>query len=539
MARKSRKHLYDIDAAPVQEEILYNAGGYLRLSADDTKKRGDSLDTQRNIIENYIAASTDIRLSEIYIDNNRTGTSFDRPGFQKMLMDAENGKINCIIVKDLTRFGRNAIDSGYYLEKHLPSMGVRFIAITDGFDSVDDDGGILMPLKMIINETYALDISRKCRDVQRQSIRDGRFVGRIAPYGYMKAPDDCHKLIVNEETAHIVRQIFKWAYEGIVSNEIARRLNDQKVISPNHYNFTKGHNISEKLLGSVYWKPTMIKKMLSNRVYIGDMVQGKTRTVNHVQNDIDPSEWICVEGTHEPLVSHDVFDFIRELNQKTYEQNLMVRDFGSYSANVFIGKVTCAKCGYKMKRKRQNKDGAYWFRCESQWKYSKDACTVVSVREADLKSEVMTLLQIQSNVINGKLINAYNISSKTEKDKLNAELREINKGLDKDGYMLRSLYESMVNGIITDEEFAYMKADYESKIADLSARADDIRNISLEAEKSKVEFHNIAEAVSAVLSDNALNSEIIEMLVENINVSPDKSFKIHLRYADEFKEVCA
>ena len=199
MARKSRKQPDVAVAPPVSIKIMYNAAVYVRLSADVKRKRSDSLETQKNIIENFIAASPDIQVAGFYSDNYSTGTNFDRPAFQKMLADVESGKINCIIVKDLTRFGRNAIDAGYYLEKYLPSLNVRFIAITDNYDSINGDGGIILPLKNVIAESYALDISRKCRAVQRQNIKDGRFVGRMAPYGLALDPKDCHKLIVDDE----------------------------------------------------------------------------------------------------------------------------------------------------------------------------------------------------------------------------------------------------------------------------------------------------------------------------------------------------
>jgi DNA invertase Pin-like site-specific DNA recombinase len=240
MARKSHKNL---DTATVEIQFspaVYNAAAYVRLSSDAAKKRGDSLETQRNIIENYVAASPDIRIAEVYEDNAKTGTNFERAGFQKMLADCESGKINCILVKDLTRFGRNAIDAGYYLEKYLPSLGVRFIAVTDGFDTNESDGGILLPLKNVISEAYALDISRKCKSVQRQNIADGRFVGRMAPYGYAKSPLDCHKLIVDSDAAPIVRQIFAWAHSGASVGEVTRRLNEASVLTPSRYKLEKG-----------------------------------------------------------------------------------------------------------------------------------------------------------------------------------------------------------------------------------------------------------------------------------------------------------
>lgn len=168
-----------------------------------------------------------------------------------MFADVESGRINCIIVKDLSRFGRNAIDCGYYIEKQLPALGVRFIAVTDSFDSIEEIGGILLPLKNIIAESYALDINRKCRSVQRQNIQDGRFVGRMAPYGFDKSAGDCHRLVVDEEAAAIVRRMFELAAGGLSVSEITRILNERKVLPPSHYKWEKGLITSEKLLGEI------------------------------------------------------------------------------------------------------------------------------------------------------------------------------------------------------------------------------------------------------------------------------------------------
>ena len=405
MARKSRKNIDDTVITVEPDCVYYNAAAYVRLSCDDTKKRGDSIETQRNIIENYVAASPDIRLVDIYSDMNATGTNFERPGFRRMLADAERRKINCIIVKDLTRFGRNAIDAGYYLEKYFPSIGVRFIAVTDSFDSLDGDGGILLPLKNIISESYALDIGRKCRAVQRQNIADGRFVGRLAPYGYRKASDDCRRLVIDEETASVVRNIFTWAHDGIGGNEIARRLSTEGIPSPSYHNHAKGFNKSEKLLGAAYWKSNTVKSILSDRVYVGDMVQGKTRKVNGKQINVDPSEWVCVPNTHAPIISRDIFDFVQESRSEKHERARVIRENANpYSMNVFKGKIICATCGHQMHRHKQAGHDYYWFRCESQWKYGKDACTVVSVKEDDLKTEILATLHKQAEAISGQYI---------------------------------------------------------------------------------------------------------------------------------------
>jgi len=535
MARKSRKHLVDIAVSPehTPERVYYNAAAYERLSADDKKKRGDSLETQRKIIENFVAVQPNIRIVETYIDNDLTGRNFDRPGFQKMLADIECGKINCIIVKDLTRFGRNTIDAGYYLEKYFPAHGVRFISVTDPYDSLDGDGGIMIPLKNLISESYALDISRKCRAVHQQNIASGRFVGRVAPYGFKKAPEDCRKLIPDPDTAPTVQQMFDWAAIGTGVGEIARRLNAQGIPSPSHHNFARGFNTSKKSLGTIHWRDQTIGKILADRVYVGDMVQGKTRTVDGKTISNDPSEWVCVPNTHEPIVNHGVFSRVQMIRQNVCNKMKKSRENSvPYTTNIFPSKVFCGKCGHLMERKRNTKGGAYWFRCESKLKFGKEVCTVVSVREIDLKVEIMTILHKQSEAILGRYISL----ERTSFDKDDAELHKINQGLDRDGRLLRSLYENMVNDLITQAEFVQMKATYEAKIEVLSNRADEIRNRRYEAKVHLAECYNIADATSETLADDKLTAALMDRLIQEIRVHPNKSFEILFRFRDEFGE---
>jgi DNA invertase Pin-like site-specific DNA recombinase len=534
MARKSRKNIEIVTAEPAAPHV-FSAAAYVRLSSDDRRKRGDSLETQRNIIENFIAASPDIRLAEGYSDNDKTGTNFDRPGFRRMLSDIEAGKIDCIVVKDLTRFGRSSIDAGYYIEKYLPAIGVRFIAVTDNFDSAEGDGGIIVPLKSIIAESYALDISRKCKAVQRQNIKDGRFVGRMAPYGYAKSPEDCHRLAIDPESAAVVRQIFAWAKVGINANEIVRRLNEEGIPTPSRYKYAKGLFASEKLIGSEHWTTRTIDTILCDRVYAGDMVQGKTRTVNYKQLLTSENEWICVRDTHEPIVSRDMFDKVQAVIAEIFECDKETRrKLAPYSENVFKGKIICAKCGHPMHRHRQNKDGTYWFRCQSQWKRKKDTCVLVSVKESELKTEVLTLLHKHSEALLGRFIAIEN--ERQDETSADTELRKINSDLDKSGRMLRSLYEDMVGGLITAGEFTQMKSDCEAKIVALSARADELRDAKHKIAAVAEEYRDITEAVSAALADDKLTGEIIGRLVDKILVSPDKSFEILFRFGDEFAD---
>lgn len=314
--------------------------------------------------------------------------------------------------------------------------------------------------------------------------------------------------------------------------EIVRKLSAEGVTTPSQYNFSKGFNKSEKLRGTANWKCNTIVKILSDRVYVGDMVQGKTQTMNHEEVIIDPSDWICVPNTHEPIISVEVFDSVQKMRRDTQNQLQEIRkNSTSYSVNMFKGKMLCAGCGQFMRRHRQQKDGIYWLRCESQTKYGKGACTVVSVKEADLIAELLAMIHKQAEEILGKCII---LEKSAASEDYAAKLREIDKGLDKDGRMLRSLYESMVKEIITTDEFAELKATYEAEIAFLHQQADNIRIRQYEASARAKEYRNMADTVSHILGDEALTSSIIDTLVSKITVHPDKSFDVLFNFKDEY-----
>lgn len=208
MARKSRKSVSEAVVSPSSRADTYIAAAYIRLSVEDNHHKGDSIETQKAILQNYIDMAPDIELLKFYIDNGTTGMNYNRPAFEQMLADAECGKISCIVAKDLSRLGRNAIDTGYYVEKHFPAIGVRFIAVNDDFDSAqikDGSAGVMLHLKNLINEAYALDISRKIKAQQKQAMHAGEFVGARPPYGYLKAENDCHKLVVDPITAPVIK----------------------------------------------------------------------------------------------------------------------------------------------------------------------------------------------------------------------------------------------------------------------------------------------------------------------------------------------
>lgn len=263
MARKSRK-------APqmpsLQEESFRcKAAQYIRLSVEDTQSGSASIETQTLIIERYLKQHPEINIVQTYIDNGCTGTNFHRPGFQQMLSDIEDGRINCVIVKDLSRLGRNSIDTGYYVENYFRTRNIRFISVNEQYDTSKPESssmGIMLPLINMVNEAYSLDISKKIKAQQRQAMKDGKYVGSRAPYGYKKAEDDCHQLVIDPQAASVVKQIFQWAAEGVPLNAIVLKLNEAGHLTPSYYKKLCGEIRNEKLMGSGKWQTFTVSKIL-------------------------------------------------------------------------------------------------------------------------------------------------------------------------------------------------------------------------------------------------------------------------------------
>ena len=278
MARKSRKNT--ITAQPTSPAAtVWKAALYIRLSVEFNSNKGDSLETQKDIMEAHLALHPDIEIAGVYTDNGVSGQTFQRPSFQRMLEDIESGKITCVVTKDLSRLGRSTIDTGYYIERYFPQHHVRYIAVNDQFDSEDSENNgshIILPLKNMINEAYAADIARKVRAQQRQAMQEGQFVGARPPYGYKKDPDNCHKLLVNEDTAPVVRQIFQWASEGVALNKIVKLLNETGALTPGVYSASHAQTANQYLIGGGKWQSRSVTKILKDEVYTGDMVDRKS-----------------------------------------------------------------------------------------------------------------------------------------------------------------------------------------------------------------------------------------------------------------------
>lgn len=542
MARKSRKPGTVAETPKKPAVKVWRAALYIRLSVEFNGKRGDSLETQRQIMEAYMALCPDIEITEVYTDNGTTGRTFEREGFQRMLHDVEAGKINCIVVKDLSRLGRNVIDTGYYIEKYFPLHGVRFIAVNDQFDSEDSENSgnhLIVPLKNMINEAYAADISKKVRAQQNQAMRDGEFVGARPPYGYKKDPDNCHRLLVNDDTAPVVRQIFQWTVEGVALNVIVKRLNEAGVMTPGYYHASCGlFSYDNKLAGSGKWQTWTVGKILADEVYMGDMVQGKHTNVGHKQVVTKPEDWIVVRDTHEPLVSRETFanaQAMREQMAAKYTRTMK----NPYSENILRGRVFCACCGKNLHRQRSH--GRYFYRCISNDRMGEGSCTagVHRLPEPDLFDAIVTIIRQKAEVVMGEALRLKRCDGRiaAQKAVVDKEIADLRQQTVKQKDLLAGLYESFVKGILTRAEYLEMQEGYNRKISGAVERVQQLQKKQSDLERQMEQYTSMADKLAAVDKDTALSALLVNQLIQRVTVNGPNDVSIDFAFESGFDRI--
>ena len=541
MARKSRKNQ---TATPVCDTSLYiRTALYIRLSVEDNKKRGHSIENQKLVLENFLAGRPEFVVYNTYVDNGATGTNFHRPGFQQMLSDIEAGLIDCVIVKDLSRLGRNSIDTGYYIEQYFRAHQIRFIALTDQFDTADASnlhGGIMLPLKNMINEAYALDIGRKIKAQARQAMKDGEYIGARAPYGYRKDPENCHKLLIDPEAAEVVFQIFQWAYEHVGLNDIARRLNEQGIQTPSHRKRATGEITHENLVGSGKWQTRTVAKILDSEVYTGDLVQGKTKIVDHQQVQADEDNLIIATNTHEAIISHEVFEAVKAYRRQVCEES-KAHEVDPYTPNIFKGKVFCAHCGgslHRQRNKRKKGSDVYLFHCLTKSRVDKNGCLGVSVTEKDLLDAVVAILQQELTVALGNysFVLEAEVKRKKERDDLKAGISAKKQEIDRNRRFVRGLYENFVQKVLTSEEYFTMKKDYEAAIAKLSDEISTLENGLAVMDAQLAKYKELEQDAKVLEKDHTLTAALIDRLIERIEITHDKEISVSFRFKSEFAE---
>lgn len=551
MARKSKRMIAAEQAVPLSGNI-YNVAVYVRLSIEDKyyKNGTDSLATQEEMALEYMKDKADMKLYKVYSDNGETGSNFERQGFQDMMYDVYNGKVNCIIVKDLSRFGREYIEMGDYLEKIFPLIGVRFIAINDHYDNNVTSFDISVPIKNIINTLYAKDLSKKSAAALRIKQQNGEFIGTYASYGYMKSKEDKHKIVIDEETAPVVKMIFEWKAQGLGYASIGRKLYDMGIMPPCRYRYDKGILKDKRYSDIVFWSQRTLKTILENEVYIGNMVQGRRKSrffdgMNEIR--VDKQNWSVVKNTHEPIISQELFDKVQKQLAQTrerYFENLGKYDKVSNKENIFKTKVACGDCGtpltrYKNAGKENKKKIFYSYICPRHALYL-NQCNFLSISEKDLKKIVMSSIKMQMSYLSDMEIMFLNIAGSKEVKKKQADLtRAISDSLANISYIRTSrirIASDLAKGLICDEEFNTIKNEFDKQLRAETEKLDGIR-------KKRDKFDKIISAPKWISElkkyhdSKILTKDMVEAFIDKIIIYPDKRIEIMWTYSDNQSEL--
>lgn len=539
MARKSRKAPQMV--VTQEESICCKAAKYIRLSVEDTQTGSASIETQTLIIDRYLKQYPEVNVVKTYIDNGCTGTNFHRPGFEQMLSDIESGYINCVIVKDLSRLGRNSIDTGYYIENYFRIRNIRFISVNEQYDTGEPESnsmGIMLPLINMVNEAYSLDISKKIKAQQRQAMKDGKYVGSRAPYGYKKAENDCHQLIIDPQAASVVKQIFQWSAEGVPLNAIVLKLNEAGHLTPSYYKKLCGEIRHEKLMGSGKWQTFTVSKILRSPVYTGDLVQGHTKTVDHKQIKTD-EDLVIVRGTHEAIISHELYEQVQKKLDAAADRS-KAKPVNPYSENLLKGKIFCGCCGkplHRHRNTRRTKADTYMYYCLSKSRVSKDACDGVMIAENKVMSVLTDTLLTSLEVLLGQYalnLQEPDFQAKQQElsEKINGKIQEINrlKGLS------RSLYESYVERIITKDEFVQFKERYDRQCRELEQAVEQLKQGQAAMEAQRKRYQSLEKDAAAIRKNKKLTSALISRLVDSVVIDPSKEFHIDFCFSGEFSQ---
>ncbi len=517
--------------------IDFNTGIYIRLSQEDKDKKyesdSESVINQRELLTNYVR-NNNFNLVGEYVDDGYSGTDFERPGFQKLIEDIKNKKINCVIVKDLSRLGRDHVMTGYYMESYFPENNIRFISILESYDSFKNQASNDSSTFIIAcNDYYSKQNSIKIRNVLNEKRKNGKFVGSLPCFGYMRDPEDKGHLIPNPETAPIVKQIFEWRKNGIGPSRIATMLNEKGYRTPSGYKKT---NYSARLINRDKWNISSIKKILSNRIYTGDMIQHTQTKVNYKSKKkitLDQSMWMIVENTHEPLVDKDTFEYISKLIKQNTKD---VQPKNRREKRLLEGKLFCKECGNRLSvLYRKNHD--YWtVNCN---RYARDPirgqCTSHFFPYNYLEDQIMEkftkgvskqLEELDFEELNKKVQIEVQKQTKNLDNNINNLLVEKEKITKR----LTALYEDRFNEVITADTYKELSKPFEEKLKLINQSIDEDQ-IRKYAVKSKLnELPNYTKKIKKLLDLNKPKKELVHSLIDRIVIDDNRVITIQYKY---------
>lgn len=511
--------------------IVFNVGVYIRLSHEDldSKEESESITNQKSLLLQYVKENN-LSIYDIYIDDGYSGTNFNRPAFKKLLSDIEDNNVNMVLTKDMSRLGRDYIETGNFIEKYFPSHNVRYVAITDNIDTfLDSSNNDIAPFKAIMNDMYAKDISKKIRSSLMAKKKEGKWVsGRVA-FGYKKDPLDKNHLIIDSSQAEVVKRIYKMCLEGLTCFKIAKILTIENVKNPSaYYNFVWKKNSSLKI-GS--WNAKTIKDILTNRIYIGDLVQGKRYKINYKIKKIarnDPSKYIVVENTHEAIIDRNTFFEVQKLIPKN------VGRCEKKEKHLLDGLLYCGDCGHRISvTSRRKKDNNCYTVCNYYRAYIKEKVCTTHSNNYDLleKKIINELKKILFNFIdvekikksiNEELSNMQTDNIQEEIKMLNLEINKLNENLDE-------VYIDKLNKVIDDEQFSRVKDRIYKNLEIKNSRRVYLMKTSLEKRKVKEKFF-VEQFINDYLSMSNVSRELIVQLIEKIEIFDDKRINLILTF---------
>lgn len=507
----------------------YNYGGdvtalYCRLSKDD-ELVGDSnsIVHQKEMLAKY-AKEHGFTNTEFYVDDGYSGTNFNRPDYQRMMSDVEEGKIRTVIVKDMSRFGRDYIMVGYYTEIYFGNCNVRFIAVNDGVDSNVQTENDLTPFKNVFNEWYAKDTSKKIRAVFKAKGNSGKHLSTNPPFGYIKDPNDKEKWIIDEEAAETVKRIFQMFVDGMRMPEIARKLTEEKVETPQLYNLHRGRKIHRLSEFPEIWSVASVKGILDQIAYAGHTVNFQTTKKsfkNKKQVRLPKDQWVICENTQEPIIDGKTFETVQQMRKTK-------RAYTKFNEpNMFSGLLYCADCGNRLTiqrvAKHRNMDN---FTCATYRKKKKGLCSSHRILVSDLERVVQCdLHKVCEYVIlhEKEFVDEYLSGSKKETEKFQtrakAELKRLRDRQDEIGRIIRKLYEDNVNGRITDERFDFLVKSYEDEGQELKRQMQDLKRSLTDSEQDEEKLSKFLNMVKTYSEIRELTPEILNSFVEKIIIS--------------------
>lgn len=553
MARKSRKESVAIAKVP-EKQSGYKTAMYVRLSREDERKiESDTVENQIAFLKDFVSKDETLNLTEIYVDRHVTGTKFDRPQFNQMIADIRSGKINCVVVKDLSRLGRNYLEAGDYIEKIFPFFGVRFIAVTDNYDSLTSnpsEDGLIVPLKNLINEAYAKDISKKIDTSFENMFKQGIFLATTAAYGYKKDPDDPHMVLVDEEVKDIVIRIYVEFLTGSSLSQIARGLNADGILAPSVYWQEKGVIHKQKYTNK--WESKMIRRIIENPIYTGDIQIGKTKKC-YYKGITKPMnrDGYYFENHHEGIVSHEMQRRALELlsiKKKAYH-DAHSKDKGvekNTKEDMLQGILYCAHCGNKMNLYRKTVKlvsgvGHYsTYICRRSATYG-DADPKKNIKAEKMEAFVLELIKthIVVYVESKERLKALNKLPKavSEKSELDKKLLELQGRYDKVADFIKNLYEDFADGVFSEDEYLEMKAEY---VAEQEALSEEIATVREQASTYEASYSGSAdmqEAFNKYLGVSELSRDLVLTFIKKITCYDNNRFEVEYTFTDELAKL--